>query len=186
MAAGNVSRVIRAPGRLVVGPQDAFADGIYPFSGTEVGKVKACALTPMGEPFRVQFEGLGEVGDVLEGSNRWVFSCFLRGWDPDAVEHFLSDGFSVGDRSQHAVFSSPGNQRPGSSALGRAVVLAFVPDDPMHAPGVILYRAIPDWGDGAELAFRRGDEFGIPIAFECLRDASGRVLQVGRLADLEL
>ena len=65
---------------------------------------------------------------------------------------------------------------------GRAPTLPFG----ATATGLILYHAIPSWTDGAELAFRRQAEFGIPLSFECLRDSSGRILKMGRMADLAL
>lgn len=188
MAAGSATRVIRAPGRLVVNPTTEFAAGTFPFGGTEIGKANLCALMPMGASYRVEYESLGEAGDVLEGSIRWVFSCFVRGWDDDAVQLLMPDGYSAGATSQHSVFSAPGAQVPGSSALSRAVKLAYVPDDPLHVPGVLLYRAVPDWSDGAEIAYRRGSELGLPLAFECIRDTSSpaRILKIGRIVDLAL
>lgn len=187
MAAGNSSKVIRATGRLVVGPTMPMRGAnACPYGGTEIGKANACVLLPLGAQYLVESEGLGEVTDVLEGNQRWVFSCFLRGWDRDAVRLLHPDGYEEGAQTQHARFEAPGVAVPGSSALGRAVVLAFVPDDAVHVPGVVLYRAVPDWSDGAELAFQRGTELGIPLSFDCLRDASGRILQMGLIADLDL
>lgn len=186
MAADSATRVLRAPGRLVVGPTTEFAAGTFPFGGTEIGKANLCVLMPQGGAYDVEYESLGEIGDVLEGSQKWVFACFLRGWDNDAVQTLLPDGYSAGTVSQHSVFSVPGAQVPGASALGRAVKLAYIPDDPVHVPGVLIYRAVPDWSDGAEIAFRRGSELGIPLAFKCIRDSSNRMLRVGRIVDLAL
>jgi hypothetical protein len=66
------------------------------------------------------------------------------------------------------------------------VVLVYVPDDPVHVPGLLIYRGIPDLIDGAELAFQRGSELGIEMRVQCLRDTTGKIVKVGRLADLEL
>lgn len=179
-------RIIRAPGRIVIDPLDGFAGGSYPYGGSEIGRANLCVLQPLGEPLRVFAEGLGETNEILEPGSRWVWSCFLRGWNDKAVELLLPDGFAEGDVSQHAVFSAPGSQYAGRSALDRARKLLFVPDDPIHVPAVILYRAVPDWSEGAELQFRRGEELGLPLVFECLRDDEGRILQVGRIVDLKL
>jgi|GEM_PF-1821875 len=189
MAAGDISRVVRAPGRLVVDPLDDFAAlaSEFPYSGTQVGTVRLCSLVPIGlPPFRVSYEALGETGQILEGDNRWAFSCMIRAWDREAVEQFLSDGYAVGASTQHAVYSVPGTRVPGSASVARGVKLAYIPDDEIHVPGVLMYRAIPNWTESAEMAFRRGDELGIPITFECLRDDTGRILQVGRIADLSI
>ena len=184
MAAGDVARIIRAPGRIVVNPD--VPGGAYPYGGTEVGKVNVCMVQPMGTPFLVEYESTGEVGDVLEASKRYVFACFLRGWDDAGVEKLFAGGYEAGDKTQHSTFYEPGNVVPGESAMSRSVVLAYVPDDPIHVPGVLIYRGIPNWTDGAELAFQRDNELGIPLTVECVRDTDGDILRIGRLADLGL
>lgn len=186
MAAGSVARVLRAPGRLVVGANKAFAENDYPYGGTEVGKVSQVAIQPIGVPFRVQYESLGEVGDVLEANKQYLFGCFLRGWDDDAVQRFLTGGYEIGDETQHAVFHEPGARVPGRSAYGRAIVLTYVPDDQIRVPAVHIYSGIPIWTENAELAFQRAEELGIPISVECLRDSGGDILRIGRLPDLAL
>ena len=98
----------------------------------------------------------------------------------------LSDGYTKGGVSGHAMFNAPGGNVPGSSALPRAKVLLFVPDNPIDVPAVIVYRGVPGWSDSAEIAFQRGSELGIPLTVECVRDSAGRILTVGRLADLSL
>ena len=186
MAAGNVSRIIRAPGRVVVNPTTSFATSAYPYGGTEVGKTNLCALQPLGVPFRVESEALGEATDILEANNQYVFVCFLRGYDDDAVELFLEAGHEAGTVTRHAVFHSPGSKTPGESALDRSISLVYVPDDTIRTPGVLIYRGIPDWSDGAELAFQRGSDLGIPITVDCLRDANENILRIGRMEDLTL
>ena len=187
MAAGAAARSIRAPGRLIVAPLgQEFADfngGTYPYRGREIGKVRSCVAMPQGSAYFVESEATGAVTDVLESGQRWVFACFLRGWDDDAIALFRPGGYTTGAITQHAVFSAP-DEVPGSSALSRAVKLAFIPDDPVNVPGVIIYRAVPNWSDGAELALQRDEELGLPMTFECLRDSTGRILQIGRIHDL--
>lgn len=184
MVAGDVSRVIRAPGRVVVNPTDLSTT--YPYGGTEIGKTRLCVLQSLGTAFRVESEGLGEATDRLESSNHFVFSCFVRGWDDDAIAKFFSGGFTTGATSGHAVYSEPGTTTPGASALGRSVSLLYVPDDLIHVPALLIYRGVPDWTDGAELAFQRGSELGLPIALDCLRDFNDRILSMGMLADLSV
>jgi hypothetical protein len=184
MTAGNASRVIRAPGRLVVAPTNL---GVaYPYGGVEVGKTRLVVVRVLGTNVRVESEGLGEATDVLERQNHFVFSCFLRGWDDDAIEQLWPDNFTVGAATGHAVFDAPGRSVPGASMLDRAKVLLYVPDNVAEVPAVLIYRGVPDWSDSAEMAFQRGDELGLPLAVECLRSASGRILKIGRLADLSL
>lgn len=185
MTAGSASRVLRVPGRLVIDPTDLTDD--FPHGGTLVGRTRLVVLKPLANPFRVESEGLGgDASDVLEGSNHYVFACFLRGWDDDAVALLLPDGYTQGSVTGHAVFSSPGLNAPGRSALGRARTLLYVPDNPVDAPAVLIHRGVANWGDGAELALQRQTELGLPLVVECVRAADGRILDLGRLPDLTL
>ncbi len=193
MAAGNVARTIRAPGRLVVNPTEAFHGGTFPYGGTEVGRSNLCVVQPLGTMFRVEYESLGEAGDILEANNNYVFACFLRGWDDEAIELLFSGNYERGTITQHAVLHEPGRSDdlassvPGASTLPRAMVLAYVPDDIVHVPGVLIYRGIPGWTEGAELVFQRGSELGLPLTVECLRtDIDNNILRIGRMADLML
>ncbi len=184
MSAGDPSQIIRASGRLVVNPTDL---GVaFPHGGTEVGRTRAVVVKSLGTSFRVEAEGLGEISDVLESSNRFVFACMLRGWNDDAVRLLWPDNYVVGSVSGHAKLDVPGNSRPGSSTASRAVVLLFAPDDPINCPAVLVFNGIPDWSDNAELAFSRNDELGLPLAVECLRNLAGKTLSIGRLSDLSL
>lgn len=185
MATGNATRILRAPGRLVVSPSDLTLS--YPYGGTEVGKTRLVALTRIATPFRVPCEGLGgESSDILEPPAQFVFSCFVRGWDDDAVERFFANNFVQGATTGHSLLREPGLRVGGASALGRAVSLLYVPDDPVHAPACLVYRGVPDWTDGAELAWQRQEELGIPLAVECMRNGVDKIVEVGRLADLTL
>lgn len=184
MASGDTTRTIRAPGRLVVGPTDLSA--AYPYGGTEVGKTQAVIIHALGLGFRVESEGLGEATDILEPSNQYVFACVLRGWDDDAVAQFFSGKSATGTVSGHQVYQVPGSIIPGASALSRALILLYVPDDPIHVPSVLVYRGIPDWSENAELAFQRGEELVLPVVAECLRDSNDNILQIGIFSDLSL
>lgn len=185
MAVGRASRTVRGAGRVVIGPTDLSTT--YPYGGTEVGLSMGCALLPLGRPYRVESEGLGEATDILEADNQYVFSCILRGWDDDAVEKLLSGGFIAGGTTRHATWEEPGTKTPGASSIPRAVILLYVPDDLIRNPALLAYRAIPDWTDGAELAFQRTTELGLPLAFDLLRGATpAKLFTVGRFPDLSL
>ena len=184
MVAGNAIDSIRAPGRLIVNPTGPFVDGTDPYGGTEIGRAREVAILPIGGGYRVECEGLGEASDVLEGSNRVVVAFFLRGWDDDGIETLMAGGYAAGANTAHARWNMPGTRSPGQSAIGRAVSLLFAPDNPDVAPGFIVYRGIPTIQDSSELTFMRSEELGLPIAVECLRDASDRIIEVGRLDDL--
>lgn len=185
MATGSSTRILRAPGRLVVNPTEL--DLEFPHGGIEVGHTRLVALSSLGTGLRVESEGLGgEPTDILESDNRWVLACFVRGWDDDAVRRFFPARYVDGETSGHAVLRVPGVTTTGQSVLATAPSLLYVPDDPIRTPSVLAYRAVPSWTDGAEMQFQRGEELGLPVAFECVRGATGKILEVGMLADLSL
>ena len=179
-------RVIRAPGRLAVEPTDLALP--FPHGGVSCGRVRAVVLQPLGGVgFRVMSEGLGEPTDILKPSQRFVFTCFLRGWDDAALAALWPDQTNVGAVSGHAIFEVPGRAVPGESAIeDRARLILFEPDDPVAAPSVLIYRGIPDWRDASQLMFQRTDELGMPLVVECMRGGDGRTISVGRLSDLTL
>lgn len=184
MASGNVARVLRAPGTVYINPTNLGEDA--PNYGTEIGKTNVVAMQTLGTQFRVWSEGYGEATDILEANHEVVVSMFVRGWDDDAVELLLPDGYELGATSGHATFAIPGSAVPGASALARAVSVLYIPDDVLQVPALLVYRGVPDWTEGAELAFQRGSELGLPISFDCLRDGNDNILRIGRLADLSL
>ena len=185
MVAGLSQRILRGPGRLIVGPTDLSDADLY--GGTEVGLVKTAALVSLGSSFRIENESLGEATDILNAPKRWAFSCMLRGYDDDAVEKFLTDGTqAAGSVSFHRTFSVPGATVPGASALSRALILLFVPDDVLHVPSLLIYSGVPEWSEGSEMAWQHESELGIPLAVECMRNSSNNTLSIGMLADLSL
>ena len=178
---------------MVINPTEAFFGGTYPYGGTEIGYAKMFSLRSEGEPYRVFCEGLGEHSDVLEGANIWSVVVFIRGADDDAIEKLASDGYAEGGKTRHATYSAPGNRVPGQSMLSpggtltaREVSIIYVPDDPVRADGFIAYRALPNFQASAEFKFQRGEEFGLPIVFDCLRDGNGDILTMGRIQDFSV
>lgn len=188
MAAGNVHRVIRGPGRLVAAPTQSFETGTYPYGGTEVGKSNLCAVASLGDPFPVMSEGTGQINDLLSPPPQYEFSCFLRGWDDDAVEQILGYSEAEGSLSQHRLLDEPGDYFAGTSAIARALKLVYVPDDPIHVPGVMMFNAIPYWGRQSQIFWDRGEELGIPVTCHLLPTdaAAASVIQIGRMKDLSL
>ena len=182
----NSSRVIRAPGTVIAAPTSLTAGATGEYGGKIIGTTRAVALAPLGTPYRIECEGLGEYSDVLEGDNRYVISFFLRGWDKSAVSSLLAAGYAEGGTTKNAVWTEPGTKTAGMSAYVRALVWLFVPDDTNNHPALIIRAGIPDFAEGAEIALQRTEEFGINIAIECLRDSNDKILDLGHLADLSL
>jgi hypothetical protein len=186
MASGLAAQPIKAPGRIVINPSGNLATGTFPYNGTTIGKVKGCAWKPLGTRVLIENEALGEVTEVLEENNRYTFTCMLRGWDDDAIE-VLRPGNHLRDAaSQHAMLEVPGDSVPGRSVMDEAVVLLFVPDDYERVPGIVFYRAIPDWQDGAEISLQRSSELLLPLVFDCLRNDDGRIFSKGLIQGIYL
>jgi hypothetical protein len=181
------TRVIRAPGTIIAAPTDLTdAAGTGEYGGNIIGSTRAVVLVPLGVPYRVECEGLGEASDVLEGDNRYVAQFFLRGWDKLAVSSLLAGGYAEGATTKNAVWTEPGGRTPGQSATGRALVWLFAPEDTHNHPALLIRAGIPDFADGAEVAFQRGEELGLNMSIECLRNSGGQMLDLGHLEDLTL
>ena len=115
MASGNVSKVLRAPGRLVIKPTDLSVE--FPYGGIEVGKTKLVVLTSFNTSVRIEGEGLGnEASDILvDGLNRagWEVekpkaTMFVWAPIPEAYRHLGSLEFSKLLIQEAKVAVSPG------------------------------------------------------------------------------
>lgn len=183
MATGLEQRIIRGPGRLIIGPTNLSSPSTN-YGGTEVGNTKMFVLTSFGEQFVVQNESLGAPTDILAAPKAIGISCLMRGWDDDAVNQFLIS--SVGTISLHRKNTvSDDDSRPGASVFGTAVILLYVPDDPIHVPSLLAYVAIPMWDASAQMAWDQQDELTIPISFKLLQGTS-KYYEIGILSDLSL
>lgn len=185
MSAGQPEHIIRASGRVIVGPTDDFATGTFPYGGTQVGRVKQVRMRSLGTSKLIWDEGLGAVKDVGAPTNRWVISLLVRGWNPDAITQFYPGNREEGEITKHSVFRVPGTRIPGQSGGDSInIAVAFVPDNLLFANGFIAYRCIPDFDEAGELAFDRREEQVIHLTLECLLNGSGNILEVGRMPDL--
>ena len=181
------ARVIRAPGTVVHTPTDLTdAAGTGEYGGTLIGRTRAVVVQPLAAPYQVQSEGLGEASDVLTAANDYIVSLFLRGWDRNAVSVLLPGGYTQGSTTHQALWQAPGTETPGESALSRAKIWLFVPEDTVHVPCVLVRSGVPDFADGAEIALQRDEEFGLAMVLKCMRDSGGRMLDIGHLEDLTL
>ena len=192
MVVANVAKTMKAPGRLY-GNVTSLA--VAPYGGKALGMTMAVAMAFEESPFFIECEGLGAVTEVLHGDDRVSFAAMLRGFDDDAVELLYPESFREGAVTQHAVLEQVhrsgethlASKVPGSPMSETAgLVLLYVPEDVVNVNAILLYNAIPNWQEGAEIMFRRGDEVLLPLRCECIRDADNDTYQIGRLADLDL
>ena len=187
MSAKQAIRSIRAPGRMVVNPTEVFKGGTFPYGGVEVGKTSELAYVPLGTAMNVWYESTGSIGAVLEPSKEMIVTCFMRGWDDDAVEKLFAKNSFIGANSGHAGFEEGGSTTPGEDASPRALKIVYVPEDTLHVPAMMMYAAIPWWIEGGtQVPFQRSETLGIPMAFQCLDNGAGLFVRIARLIDISL
>lgn len=192
MVAPAAAQIIHYPAKVVVDPTDLSTPGTdEAYGGTMVGKVQELGFQSVGEdPFGLWAECYGEVIDYLEGANQFLMGMLMLGYDDDAVAQFAPGGYTAGATTGHAKLTEPGSRAPGQSALeasnARDRTILILPEDTIHVPALILYRAVPDWTPAATIALERGSKFGLPLTFTCMRNASGNIYQWAMIDDMDL
>ena len=179
--------LVAVPGRLCVNPTGF---GVaYPHGGTAFGIVKAIAIRPGYGYEDVTAEEYGgeRVETVATGEN-WVFAAIMRSWDHDGLSRVFPSE-AVGGSGQPLV--TPPSLVANTGRAGRlmsaaSVVLCFSPDSPLHHPGFVMHRALPLLDETAEanLSLARPQE--LLVVFRAIRNAAGKAVSWGRLADIVL
>lgn len=194
MAADDVRKVLHLPGRLSFGCTDL--DLAWPHGGTGLGASRGVMFQAVGGAYPVTIEAYGgEPVEYIEPGVVVGIAAFLRGFTDDAVD-LMFRNTAAGTTTQRQVVSEPGTVRAGNWMSGRGVKLVFTPEGATHAksatapdvdaPFIVLYKAIPLIQEAAEMALQRGKEYGIPVLFQGIRDASGRTYTKGPRSDLSL
>lgn len=174
--------VIRSPGRLVINPTDLTA--AFPYGGTELGSVRQVTHLRFGADYALTAEEFGfEPVEYNQHGEIHGVSAFCRGFDDDVISA-LFPNTAAGTTSQHQVVTWPGTNRAGTWRSAVGVKLLFAPFNPIDVDAIILYRGIPMDEDSARTPLAWQEEYGFPVTFMGIRDASGNGGQMGRLADL--
>lgn len=181
MAAVDLRKILRVPGRLAVNPTDMTT--AWPHGGTGLGAVAGMKLLPQFSYYRVKEEAQRETQAVYWTGADPVFRALIRSpFDADGVSTFWPLS-STGTVSGEKVITLPStSQLPGMTVP--SVVLVFTPDDQYLHRGVIFRKAYPLIADTAELSFDMNDEQALLVEFAATRDSSERVLSVGILGDM--
>jgi hypothetical protein len=180
----DVRKILAVPGKLCTSPTDFTT--AYPHGGTALGTIRDAQII-IEQPY--QFIIAEEYGNaryegIITGEGV-VFGATLLSWDKDMLAKIFPNT-SVGAVSGKTVVTSPSTIRPGEPMSSRAVALCFSPDDPDRNPGLLIRKAIPAIKETSELSCRIDQEFGIPVLWYGIRDASDRVYSVGLLRDIVL
>lgn len=179
----NPRDILRVPGRLSYGATSLLT--AYPHGGTALGVVRAITAAPNERAVNVVAEEYG--GETVERiylGQGWTLSAILRSYDPAALA-LLTPNSAAGTVSQERLVTEPGTVRAGHARASAGVKLVFTPDAP-DAPYLVLYRAVPSLDGSAALQFGRSTELEIAMVFAALRDASGRMIAMGRREDITL
>jgi hypothetical protein len=188
MATANIEDVLRVPCRLCAAPTDFSA--AFPHGGTALGLASRVDFKPRALYSPITAEEWGGMRiDAIYCGEQAELSCFLRGWDADALQKCFPNT-SLGSYSgRYYIRCDPGvsgQNRPGYLMSSKAIVLVVSPVAANYAPGIVLHQAIPLWAEAAELAFRSTSELGLAVTFLCLPDSSGRLYREGWLRDISL
>lgn len=176
------------PGRLSYGPTNTAALLTpYPHGGTGLGVKRAATADPNQTYGIIKGEEYGgERVEILDtGGEGWTLAAILRGYDDEAVK-LLFQNTSTGSVSQHAVITSPGNNKPGRILASSGIVLVFTPDSPDHHPMIVFHRAVAMIEQQMKMALSWNVPLEIPVVFAALRDANGKAVSVGYRQDITL
>lgn len=180
MAAPDVTQVHYTTGALIVAPTNLTGPD---YGGTRLGIIDSCRLTPITRNFFITAEEYGgETVDEVYLGRDWILTCTVRGYDNDSLDT-LFPNTADGSSSTKTVISEPGGLLAGSTNSGRAVKLLFAPEDSTQ-PGFLFYRAMPQLRRAVNIDFRLNRETAFLTHWRGIRDASGRVIQIGRVEDL--
>jgi hypothetical protein len=176
MATADVRTVLRIPSKLCANPTDL--TGTFPYGGTALGLTARAAFRPKAlySPITAEEHG-GLVVDGLYCGEQAMLTCFLRGWDSDAIATCFPNTSIGGVTGRRYIRYEPGvsgQNRAGYRLSNLAIKLFLSPEAGQYAPGVLIYSAVPQWDEGAEIALRDTQEATLPIVFLCLPSTAGR------------
>lgn len=172
---------LEVPGRLVWGASLPLT-GSFPYDGVELGFVGNVVVQPREAVQNITDPSTGRVLDSVSAGDSALLSCRVRDADDDAIEQtFLNT--QEGAATQRRRIDVGGTNRAGYLYSARASTLTFVPDavvngnDDIHRL-VHFYRAVPRQQDSFETLLRMGSKAEMPIEFQALPDASGRLASI--------
>lgn len=161
----------RIRGGLCVGPTDAAAT--FPHGGTSLGLVTNLRFRVAPIRAEITAEELhGMTWDVIEGGERCVVAAMMHTYS-DAVVAALFPGVTTALDSGKPRISRTTTTTTGSLGSARAVKLLFSPQDTETHPAFYLPHAVPLIEESFDLAYSLQLDWGMPLIFLALPDASG-------------
>ena len=188
MAAPDVGNIIRVHAHVIWNPTDFGAP--VPFGGTYLGTCRGIRFSPQPKYREIWAEEWGTVSNVIyTGEGPCTVHMIVRHPDDDMLTTVLPKYVASGSSGIRWVFRPGGtteNLRPGTSLASRAVKLLIAPKALSTHPMLLVYNAIPEIVEDADLRFSFNEEYGLGVKFVGTPDSSGRVYNMGRMANLVL
>lgn len=181
MAAPSQTRPDRFAGSLIANPTDLTLPA--PYGGTFLGASREMRLHVPRTMAPVVAEEYREDVEYVQGGASATLRGFMRQWDKDTLLALKEE--TATDADGNPLISSPGSVRAGALGSTRAVKLLLAADAPLTTPSAIIYSAVPE-------VLEDGIDFSAIVAgaiyarWKGIRDASGRLYQVGYLARMTL
>ena len=184
MAATDPSVSLLVTGQLAYGCTDLST--AWPHGGTGLGLVGHCFFAPPAGVVRLPGGESNTSEKVLYVGGDAVFGCRVEGWSDLTTDGVLNAIFpnSV-EKNSHDVLDWPGSDLAPGQAIATITKLVFTPRHSGH-PALLLYVVSPLVEETAELRFSSYRSLKVPMLFVAHPDGTGRVAQMGRLADLTL
>jgi hypothetical protein len=173
------------PGRFSVNPSDLTI--AYPHGGTALGEKRAATVEPNQDYEVVLAEEFGgEVVEAIDAAGEgWAIAAIMRGYDDDVISRFFPNT-AVGTVTQRRLITAPGTVRAGRLMSASSVVLVFTPDALDDQPMFVFHRAIPMLKSTGMMRLADPDPFEIGVAFQAIRNTSGRAVSIGWRHDITL
>lgn len=184
MALASANNILRVPGRLIAAPTDLTIAS--PFGGTELGMASDIIFRPNQLRAEIRAEEYGaEIVDHVKTGQSPQLGMFIRGFDTDMIQE-LFEGSSESTKTGETLVDYPTDAAPGTLGTAKGIKLLYAPDNIEDHPGLLLYNAYALLEEVSEIRFSRKTEFGLPVLFYGVRDATNRVYQLGLMEDLVL
>ena len=180
MGAATINELRRIKGRLWSTPTDLTGS-----SGTALGtfgKISARFDQTRAEIRAEEYQG--QIIEVIEGTTNLVVGCNLRDFDADALGLIFPS--TATGKSGEVLISQTYTTERGALGSATAIKLLFVPDAVEAQQALYIPLAVPLLVPQAELAFSLDTEWVVPTLWRCLPDGTGRLFQLGILADMTI
>ena len=182
MAAIDLERAFRNPGRLTLNPSVVYGVAYPGTGGTAFGLPRDIELDWGYEYKAVVAEEWGERTETIRKREFPSLAFTIYQWDPDVVgQFFASVTTSSGPTSIPGIARINGGARPG--LVTAMSPLVFWPDNPQH-PGVVIHRPIPRVV--APVRFGREEDIALVLVVDATRNSNDRSYQCDLLEHLVL